>query len=456
MVPPASGCSQFNSTNHLSRRGLLQAGTLGVLGLGLADALQPTAAAESGKGTAKACIVLFMWGGPSHLDTWDPKPDAMSEVRGPFRTIATTTPGLRISEHFPRLAKQAHQYALIRSMTHNDPAHLSTVHHILTGRLAPRPNSDQDPPSRFDSPHIGSIVAKMKPGSGPLPGFITLPWIVSHPAAPGGVAPGQSGGWMGQTHDPFLVTGDPNHPQFRVGGLAETGDVSYQRLNGRHALLQHLDAKSTDTSGYDTMQQKAFGLLSSQEAETAFDLSKEPVAMRDRYGRHTHGQCCLLARRMIEAGTKLVCVNWPNDGHTFWDTHGNNFESLKTRLMPPADQGFSALLEDLDQRGMLDETLVVWVGEFGRAPRISAASAGREHWPRCYSAVLAGGGVRGGIVYGSSDKIGAYPADNPTSPADLVATIYTALGIPPDTTVLDRLGRQLTLTDGTPIRAILS
>ena len=261
---------------------------------------------------------------------------------------------------------------------------------------------------------------------------------------------------MGPTHDPFLVTGDPNHPQFQVAGLSGFADVSTNRLNGRHALLQHLDAKSTDTGGYDTMQQKAFGLLSSQEAETAFDLSKEPVAMRDRYGRHTHGQCCLLARRMIEAGTKLVCVNWPNDGHTFWDTHGNNFESLKTRLMPPADQGFSALLEDLDQRGMLEETLVVWVGEFGRAPRISAASAGREHWPRCYSAVLAGGGVRGGVVYGSSDKIGAYPADNPTSPADLVATIYTALGIPPDTTVLDRLGRQLTLTDGTPIRSILS
>ncbi|HET6576525.1 MAG TPA: DUF1501 domain-containing protein, partial [Fimbriiglobus sp.] len=198
----------------------------------------------------------------------------------------------------------------------------------------------------------------------------------------------------------------------------------------------------------------ALELLSSAGAEAAFDLSREPPALRDRYGRHTHGQSCLLARRLIEAGVRLVCVNWPDDGKTFWDTHGNNFNGLKDRLMPPADRGFAALLDDLTQRGLLDETLVVWVGEFGRAPKITRASAGREHWPRCYSAVLAGGGVRGGAVYGASDRIGALPAADPVSPADLTATVYHALGVDPASPTTDRLGRVLTLTMGSPLRSL--
>jgi len=200
------------------------------------------------------------------------------------------------------------------------------------------------------------------------------------------------------------------------------------------------------------LQSKAFDLLSSPVVATAFDLSREPISIRERYGRHPYGQSCLLARRLIEAGSRLVTVNWPDDGQAFWDTHGNNFPSLKSRLMPPADIGFSALLDDLDARGLLKETLVVWVGEFGRTPRVE--NGGRQHWPQCYSAVLAGAGIRGGAVFGSSDKIGAYPAENPVSPPDLTATIYDVLGIDPQTPVADRLGRVQTLTEGKPLRVL--
>jgi uncharacterized protein (DUF1501 family) len=435
-----------------SRRDVLRAGTLGPLGLGLSGLLARPAAAAP-EPTAKACILLFMWGGPSHLDTWDPKPDAPAEVRGPFASIPTAVPGLRISEHFPRLAGLADKYAVVRSMSHDDPAHLSTVHHLMTGRLAPRPKSDADPASRSDTPHVGSMLAKLRPGGGPVPTAVSLPWAVSHPAAPGGVAPGQHAGWLGPGYDPFLVVGDPNRPDFAVGGLAPAAGVSAGRFASRRQLLAKLD-RGPDAGGFGGLRAKAADLLASGTVAAAFDLSKEPAAVRDEYGRHPHGQSCLLARRLVEAGTRLVTVNWPDDGKYFWDTHGNNFESHKTRLMPPADQGFAALLTDLQRRGLLAETLVLWVGEFGRTPKINPANAGREHWPRCYSAVLAGGVVRGGAVYGASDAIGGLPKDKPVSPADLTATVYHALGVDPHQTVTDNLGRPLTLTEGTPLRPL--
>ncbi|HET6574949.1 MAG TPA: DUF1501 domain-containing protein, partial [Fimbriiglobus sp.] len=291
-------CPEFRVARCVSRRGALQAGALGALGLGLPDLL----ASGTGRPPARSCILLFMWGGPSHLDTWDPKPDAPDEVRGPFATIPTTVPGLRVGEHFPRLARLAHRYAVVRSMSHDDPAHLSSVHHLMTGRLAPRPKSDADPPSRNDTPHVGSMLAKLRPSPGPLPPFVELPWRVSHPAAPGGVAPGQDAGWLGPTFDPFLVTGDPNAPGFRVAGLTPTADTPPSRLAGRAGLLRALDDHSVGAGGFPAAQRKALELLSSAGAEAAFDLSREPPALRDRYGRHTHGQSCLLARRLIEAG----------------------------------------------------------------------------------------------------------------------------------------------------------
>jgi hypothetical protein len=458
----ASGCLEFRRNLSAGRREFLRAGCLSLCGLGLADLLAFAAARTAGRerplpgGRAKACILMFMWGGPSQLDTWDPKPDAPGEVRGEFKPIATCVPGIRISEHFPRLAKLADQYAIVRSMTHDDPAHLSSVHHILTGRHAPKVKSDADPPSRKDSPHLGSVLAYLHPARRALPSFITMPWIVSHPAAPGGVAPGQNAGWLGQAYDPFVISGDPNAATFRIPGLGRPSDLSLPRLEGRRNLLTQLDDHPVTAAAYSEFRQRAFNLISSTSIQRAFALDQEPVTVRDRYGRHIHGQCLLLARRLIEAGARLVEVNWHQDHHNFWDTHGDNFRRLKKELMPPADQGFSALLEDLAQRGLLEETLLVWVGEFGRNPKITRANAGREHHPWCYSAVLAGGGIRGGQVYGKSDRLAAYPAENPVSPADLTATIYHALGVAPDLTLHDRDGRLVSLTEGTPVVSLFA
>jgi hypothetical protein len=453
------GCAQFRGMASLSRRGLLHMGSLGALRFGLGDLLTATKSAaasenaDGGRGTARACILLFMWGGPSQLDTWDLKPDAPAEVRGEFKPIATRVPGTFISEYFPRLAPLADRYALIRSMTHDDAAHLSSVHHILTGHLAPKVKSDADPPSRRDSPTIGSALTRLWPGGQAIPSFVTMPWIVSHPAAPGGKAPGQDAGWLGAGYDPFLLAADPSAPNFTVPGLARPGEVSLERLEARRSLLTTVEGGNT---GDGNPLQQALSLLTSDKARQAFDLSREPTSLRDRYGGHIHGQCLLLARRLIEAGVRLVCVNWHQDGQFFWDTHQNNFSSLKTRLMPPADQGLAALIDDLSQRGLLDETLVVWVGEFGRSPRINNQNAGREHHPGCYTALLAGGGVKGGQIYGRSDRQAAYPAENPVAPADLTATIYHALGVAPDTTLQDREGRAIVLTHGRPVTALFS
>lgn len=442
-----TGCESFCRGVLPSRRDVVRAGAFGLLG-GLAS---PGPAAP--KPSTKSVILLFMWGGPSHIDTWDPKPEAAREVRGEFQAIQTSIPGLRISEHFPQLAARANKYAIVRSMTHTDPAHLSPTHHLFTGKIAAKPNSDADGPSRADAPCMGSVVEKVAPGSGRAPTSVTLPWIVSHPAAPGGVAPGQNGGWLGPSFDPFVITGDPNSTGFRVAGLAGPADVPPARFSGRADLLRVLETSSKQNEGFGGLRSKAIDLLASPTVANAFDLAREPVAIRDRYGRNTHGQSCLLARRLVEAGSRFVTVNWHNDGQNFWDTHGNNFPALKNRLMPPTDRGFSALLDDLEARGMLADTMVVWVGEFGRTPRVE--NGGRQHWPRCYSAVLAGGGVRGGMLYGSSDKIGAYPAENPVSPADMTATIYHALGIDPGMTIADRLGREQTLTEGKPLRVLM-
>jgi hypothetical protein len=447
------GCADFQRATAWSRRELLRVGGLGIAGLGLADLLHARARATdaprsaAGFGKARSCILMFMWGGPSQLDTWDLKPDAPGEVRGEFRPIATSVPGISISEHFPLLATQANRYAIVRSMTHDDPAHLSSVHHVLTGRHALRVKSDADGPSRNDWPHIGSMLDTLRRRHHALPAFVSMPWLVSHPAAPGGMAPGQNAGWLGQAHDPFLVSGDPSRSDFRVVGLQESADLSLDRLRLRRDLLQQLH----QADGLGGFQQQAFDMLTSPAAQRAFDLNKEAPATRDRYGRHIHGQCLLLARRLVEAGVPLVCVNWHQDGQNFWDTHGDNFRALKNRLMPPADRGFSALLADLEARGLLDETLLVWVGEFGRRPHITRSNAGREHWPACYSAVLAGGGIRGGQVHGRSDRVAAYPSENPVSPADLTATIYQALGVDPGKIIHDREGRPTRLTEGSQL-----
>ncbi|MBL9122551.1 MAG: DUF1501 domain-containing protein [Planctomycetaceae bacterium] len=450
----------------MGRRRLLEAGALGALGLSLpawlrgqvAAAADPVISAPPGK--AKACILMFMWGGPSQLDTFDLKPHAPAEVRGDFQPIDTNVPGIQICEHFERLARHADKLAIIRSLNHTDPAHLSSGHATLTGHRAPRVNSDADPPSDRDTPHLGSTLSKLRPGRGTLPSFVTLPWLTSHPAAPGGQAPGQTAGWLGKRYDPVVIGGDPNQPDWRVQELSLLEGVSLERLESRQALLAGIDQQrrcldeAPAALDLDNFQQRAFGLLASPEARQAFDLAQEPDSVRARYGRNIHGQCALLARRLVERGVPLVSVNWHNDGRNFWDTHGDNFRRLKKDLIPPADMALASLLEDLDERGLLDETLIAWVGEFGRRPQITRNNAGREHWPFCYSGLLAGGGIRGGTVFGASDSQGARPALNPVSPQDYAATMLEALGIPANTTLADPLGRPLKICEGTPIRQL--
>jgi hypothetical protein len=431
-------------------------------GLGLPGLYRSRAATPGpdGFGRAKSCLMIFMWGGPSQLDTWDPKPDAPAEIRGSFGTIATRTPGVRISEHFPMLASRTDKLAIVRSMSHDDFTHLSTAHRVLTGHLAPTPHSDAAGPSPNDWPHLGSLVARVRPRRGALPQAVTMPWTVAHPAAPGGKAPGQHGGWLGKAYDPFRVEGDPNAPDFQVEGLGLPEGITADRLGGRRALRDRVDRveglSGTGPLAWDGYCDRALDSLRSAEAAGAFRVDCEDPRLRDRYGRNTHGQCLLLARRLIEAGVPLVTVNWHDDHKFFWDTHGDNFNQLKTRLMPPADQGLSALLDDLGSRGLLDETLVVWVGEFGRKPHITRGNAGREHWPHCYSAVLAGAGIRGGAVYGASDRWAAYPARDPVGPDDIGATILHALGIDPATEVRDPVGRPLRINTGNHLTALFA
>ncbi len=397
-----------------------------------------------------------MWGGPSQLDTFDLKPQAAAEIRGEFNPMPTRVPGLQICEHFQQLAGQTDKVALIRSLSHDDPAHLSSGHTTLTGHLPPVNKSDAEPPSERDTPHFGCVMSHLRPAPPVLPSFVTLPWKVAHPAAPGGQAPGQHGGWLGREYDPFVITGDPSQPDWRVPSLALNDTITVARMASRRQLLERLDASrarldSAGTQQTDHLQQRAFELLSSTQVRQAFDLSLEPAAVRARYGQNLHGQCVLLARRLVESGVPIVTINWHNDGRNFWDTHGDNFRRLRQDLIPPADRALATLLDDLQQRGLLAETLVVWVGEFGRRPTISASAAGREHWPHCYSGLLAGGGIRGGSIYGASDKQGAYPAEAPVSPHDLMATVFYALGVPPHQILYDAEHRPRPVYGGQPL-----
>ncbi len=441
-----------------SRRAILSAGTLAMMSAnGSADAREVTSAL-SGFGQAKRCILLFMWGGPSQLDTFDMKPDAPAEIRGEFKPISTSVSGLQICEHFQHLAPLMDRASLIRSMTHDDVAHLSSAHTTLTGQLPPVNKSDAEPPSERDTPHLGCTVGRFRAAPDNLPSFVTLPWKTLHPAAPGGVAPGQTGGWLGRSADPFLVTGDPSQPDWSVPALSLQDGVDPRRLDRRRHLLrtiEHQQHKLLNSSLPMTgNQSRAFNLLTSQSVRSAFDLSAEPAAIRDRYGRNIHGQCVLMARRLLEHDVPVVSVNWHNDGKNFWDTHGNNFDRLKNDLIPPADQALATLLTDLEDRRMLDDTIVAWFGEFGRRPMITAANAGREHHSRCYSALLAGGGIRPGAVYGCSDERAEYPSENPVSPQDFVATIQHALGIPAAATLPDQQGRPHRLYGGTPVLSL--
>lgn len=457
------GCADFQSSS-IGRREVLQVGALSALGIGLSDLNSVLAKANevrsaSAQPRAKACIFLFMWGGPSQLETFDPKPNAPDEIRGDFKPISTKVPGIQISEHFTRLAKLTDRVSIIRSLSHDDPAHLSSGHATLTGQLAPVLKSDADPPSPKDSPHLGSLVSKLRPSTSGIPSFVAMPWKALHPAAPGGEAPGQHGGWLGPAYDGMTLTGDLNQPTWKPQGLALPADIGLDRLESRAELLKMLEGQTafnqaSSSSAFRGHQARALGMLGSANVRDAFDLNQESAATRERYGRNIHGQCVLMARRLVEHGVPLVSVNWHNDGKNFWDTHGNNFKRLKNDLIPPADMALSALIEDLDERGMLDETIIAWVGEFGRRPQITKNNAGREHWPFCYNGLLAGGGIRKGFVYGSSDRHAAYPSTDPVSPQDFATTILHAMGFPTDDVLLDRENRPHRLASGKVIQQL--
>jgi uncharacterized protein (DUF1501 family) len=454
----------------MGRREFLRAGSLGLFGLSLPRLLEAQAAAAKARhGRAKACILLFMWGGPAQQDTWDLKPEAPAEYRGEFKPIATNVPGIRISEHLPLLARQADKLALVRSMTHDDVDHLTATHFLLTGR-AP----DRTGPEHEDWPNYGAVLAYLGRGKGPLPPFISM-----MPKLPGGAprfveqSRGRGAGWLGPQYEPLRVDANANLPDYHVADFSLRADVPAARVDRRRALLRQVGRQQRRLEEHPQVRalgghyERAFALLSARGVTEAFDLSREPDRVRDRYGRNIHGQAVLQARRLVEAGVPLVTVFWQNDGITdvsvYWDTHNRNFIDLKSRLCPVADQAFSALLEDLEQRGLLDETLVVWTGEFGRTPRVGqsvpggagAGHDGRDHWAGVFTSVLAGGGIKGGCVYGSSDRYAASPATDPTRPADLAATVYHCLGVDPRLQLRDRLERPQTLCEGTPIRAIL-
>jgi hypothetical protein len=458
-----------------TRRDMLQVGSLGALGLVLPQALARTEPASSreGFGRTRACLLIYLFGGPSHIDLWDLKPEAPDGFRGEFRPIATDVPGIRICEHLPRLARQADKYCLIRSMTHPHPRHGWGVYYMLTGKRHSRPDLDA-PPTPDDSPGIGALVSKLgrtaragvAPDSlRPAPAAVTLPRWNRFLDLPNEYA-GEKAGFLGSGHDPWLVKSIANGQSFSLSELELPFEVPPGRLAERRDLLDALDGKiarwGETAREYSVVQARAYDLLSSRAVRTAFDLEREPARLRERYGRHPFGQGLLVARRLVEAGSLLVQVNWHDDGSDvkspFWDTHKDNFNALKHKLLPPLDEGLSALLHDLHQRGLLASTLVLVMGEFGRTPRIgqvvmNAATdkAGRDHWPHAYTVLAAGGGVRGGSVHGATDSRAAYVRDDPVTPPDLQATVLHALGIRPDSIVADRQGRPHAASDGTPV-----
>lgn len=410
--------------------------------------------------TARAdhCIVLFLNGGPSHLDMWDLKPHAPSEIRGEFQPIDSSLPGVSLSEHLPRLARQMHRTTLIRSMNHGvNNSHAAAVYAALTGHDRGEIGGGAQP---SDRPSPGSVLARLRPPKNRTLPYVALPYKTKE-GATGPLQPGFLAGLMGQTFDPFWVLNNPNAPDFHVENLSLPEAVSRDRLQNRNELLAGLGGglqlqKDRSMSAIDDFQSQVFELLTSTVTQDAFDLDKETAATRARYGRNIYGQSTLLARRLIEAGTRFVTLSWAPDANATWDTHGNNFTTLKSRLLPEFDAACSSLLQDLADRNMLDRTLVAVLGDFGRTPKINA-NAGRDHWNSCYTVMLAGAGIREGFVFGASDRHGATPAESPVSPGDVMTTIYRLLGVDATTKIHDSLGRpHEVVPKGQVINAILA
>lgn len=445
-----NGCAQ--TCDGLTRRDFMQVGTLGAAGLTLADlaAMEARAAATGQKpgNDRRSVIMIFNLGAPSQLDTFDPKPDAAAEIRGPFQPIKTKSGDIEISEIFPKHAAIADRFSLVRSCNHNSPAvHDAGWQMMQTGRFFT---------GGINTPHAGAVAAYLMGRRTDLPAFAVLP---ERMGSGGGDLPnGQAGGFLGKAYDPFVLNADPSKPDFQVPDLLPPKQIGDARLDRRRKLRTVVDStigafeKSENAALLDESFQSAFRLMTSIQAREAFDLAKEPTAVRERYGMNRFGQCCLLARRLVEAGVRFVTINTflTVFNEVTWDIHGTapftSIEGMKNIIAPMYDTAYTALIEDLDQRGLLGDTLVTNVSEFGRTPRVNPAG-GRDHWPQCWTSYFAGGGVQGGRVVGKSDPIGGYPAERPVVPAEVIATIFHSLGFDVEAHLPGPAGRPFPLVD---------
>lgn len=473
---PGSTCDGW------SRREFMRVGGAGLFSLSLGDIFRLQAASEAtpdiskpktGWAQAKSVVLIFLQGGPSHIDIWDPKPDAPSNIRGEFKPIKSNVPGIYLSEVMPQLAKQMDKATLIRSVSYTPAGlfnHTAAIYQMMTGYTPDRvsPSGQLEPPAPNDFPHAGSQIARLRPPEVPMLPFVLLPRPLQESNV---VGKGGTAGFLGPAYDPYYFYQDPNR-EIKLDDLTLRKDVSKERLQRREHLLEKVNnampemEKAVSKYALDTYYQKAFDLILSGRARNAFDLAQESDKLRDRYGRHTFGQGCLMARRLIEAGTRFVQMNWPavaNGDPTkdAWDTHAANFGPLRDLHCPKLDSGLSALLDDMDQRGLLKETLVIAIGEFGRSPRLGVSTSGngnapdgRDHWPYCYTALIAGAGIKRGSLYGKSDATASSPAENPVHPTQILATVYHALGINPHTIVYNHLNQPRELVQAEPIPAL--
>lgn len=440
---------------------MLEIGSCGLAGLNWSRLLAASDGSKrgvtAGFGQAKSCVLVFLWGGPSQQDTWDMKPDAPSSLRSEFRPINSRVPGINIGEHLPYMAKTTDLFTIVRSMTHRDFEHGSAAYAALTGHAHPLPGTNT-PVRPEDFPTYGAVISKLRPNPNPVPDAVVLGPVMHQGNRP--PIAGQNAGFLGLTYEPFRIAQDPGASDFRVDSLKSPDELPTDRLASRHRLLQQFDRDARrvepvrQVTGVDSLYQRAFGLLGSARTRAAFRMDSEPATLRDQYGRHRFGQTLLLTRRLVEVGVPLITVNWSKQNRDQWDTHAKNYPRLKG-LLPPFDRGLSTFLRDLDQRGLLDTTLVVCVGEFGRTPWLNK-DAGRDHWPDCYSVVLAGGGIRRGTVFGASSKHASYPTLYPVGPWDIGATMYHCLGIDPHQHINNRRGQPIPLSGGQVIDGLLA
>jgi hypothetical protein len=465
--------SNWNRRDAMLRLGKLGLGAVTLPGLLEAGARQALASGTRGTGPAaggyrggkaRSCILLYLWGGPPQQDMWDLKPLAPDGIRSEFAPIETAVPGIMICDQMPRIARHTDKFVIVRSLTHESNVHEVGVYHTLTGQAVPGLGFPRNQRTRMHYPHPGSVLSALGLG-GDMPASVTIPRPIGHD---GVTYAGTHAGFLGPRHDPLELQAAGEVNEQPAHNLALPDGLDTTRLLARHGLLKLLEAQDRlaerQAWGFDAYREQALRMLVAPETRAAFDLSREPDRLRDRYGRNEYGESFLLARRLVEAGVRLVTVVWLYicpDGNVanVWDNHGGTgslgsitgYQMLKEKYcLPPLDQAFSALLEDLADRGLLEETLLVMLGEFGRTPKINA-TAGRDHWGPCQSAVLAGGGIRGGQVYGSSDRHAAYPTSNPVAPQDIIATVYHAFGIAPETVVYDQSGRPHRVSEGRPL-----